>query len=371
MTSFSLNNDSKLQVWSSDVTRDYLRASGLMPYISKGGIIDIRNELGGKAGYRINVPVMSKLRGNVVRGSTPLVGNEDVQNNYNMAIYTDYVRTAVVVPGTEIYKTDIDLLNEGKLACVNRLKEAYRDDIITALRAVPTAGSGTGSNPTDNSTTYELASAAQQNAWQVANADRVLYGALNSNMTAGNHATSLGTINASSASLTANKISAQTVSLARMKARLTTTSSTFSINPYQTKNGSEWYVMFTDANGYRDAKNDPVIYAANKDARPRETDILENPIFSGTNTLYYDGVIIVEMPELPTVATNVGYAHLCGLQAVLTGYNQKVKANKRAENDYGMINGYGVEEIRGQSKGSVNQTQVGMVSVFHSSVPNA
>lgn len=371
MTSFSLNNDSKVQIWSTDVTRDYLRASGLMPYMSKGGIIDVRNELGGKAGNRINIPVLSKLRGNVVRGSATLVGSEDVQNNYNMAVYTDYVRTAVVIPGTETYKTDIDLLNEGKLAVVNRLKEAYRDDIITTLRAVPIVGSGTGPNPTDSSTTYELASVEQQDAWLVANADRVLYGALNSNMTAGNHATSLGTINASGTTLTANKISAQTVSLARMKARLTTTSTTFAINPYQTKAGSEWYVMFVDANGYRDAKNDPTIYGANKDARPRETDILENPIFSGTNTLYYDGVIIVEMPELPTVETNVGYAHLCGLQAVLAGYNQKVTPAKRKEDDYGMINGYGAAEIRGQAKGSVKLTQVGMVSVFHSSVPNA
>lgn len=371
MANFTLAKPNEKHVWSNEVTKEYVRGSGLLPYMGKGGIIDVKNELGASAGNVIHNPVLSKLRGSVVRGNATLVGSEDVQSNYSVRITTDIVRTAVVVPLSESFKTEMDLFAEGKMAVTNRLKEAFRDDLITAMRSVPVSGTSTGPNPEDTFVTYEAATTTQQNLWQAANADRVLYGALKANFSAGNHATSIATINASGTTLTNNKLSAKSISLARKLARSTTNSSTFGVNPYMTTNGSEWYVMFVDSNGFRDCKFDPTIYAANKDARPRETDIEKNPIFSGANILFYDGVIICEIPELPVATTNVGYAHLCGLQSLMVGWSKKITPVRRAEDDYQMLAGVGAIEIRGQTKATVNLTQVGMVSVFHSSVDDA
>ena len=378
MSNFVLADASKKQAWSEEVTRENVRASGFAPYMSsKGGIIQVKNELKGSAGNVIHVPALAKLRGGVVRGSTTLVGAEQAQANYSMRITTDVVRTATVIPYTEAFKTEMDLYNEGKRAVTNQLAEATRDDIITALRSVPV----TGTNGEDSAVTYETASAPNFLAWRAANADRILYGALNANYTT-THALALATINTDSTTLLNNKLTGKIVQLARKKARGTTNSSTFAITPYKTSNGSEWFVLFVDSNGYRDLKNDPAVYSANKDARPRETDIVENPIFSGTNVMFYDGVIIVEIPELGngrvdtngvTInnGTSVGYAQLCGVQAVNFGYSAMVRPVRRKEDDYEMLAGIGAMEVRGQAKASVALTQIGMVSVFHSSVDDA
>jgi hypothetical protein len=369
LANFTLATDQQKETWSDTITPEYIRESGLLPYMqTKGGIINVQNELNGSAGAVIHVPLIGKLRGAGVRGSAALTGNEDTMPSYSMRITTDVLRNAVSIPYTQQYKTEMDLANAAKDDLRGWLAEQLRNDCIVALRSVPIPGVGTGTNLEDNYVTYEAATTGQQNAWQTANADRVLYGSLNSNMTAGNHATSLATITTTPA---ANKISAKLVSLARKKAKATTNSTTFAIRPYKTKTGQEWYVMFVDSNGFRDAKFDQTIYAANKDARPREADIMDNPIFSGTNTLFYDGVIIVEIPELPTVATGIGYAHFCGVQAVNLGYSMKAKPVRGKEDDYEFLVKVGVMETRGQSKASVLLTQVGMVSVFFSSVDDA
>ncbi len=373
MSNFILSKPNEKHAWSTAVTNEYVRASGFSPYMgNKGGIINIQNELKGSAGNVIHVPVLAKLRGGVVRGATTLVGNEQAQSNYAMRITTDIVRTAVVVPYSESFKTEMDLFNESKRAVINQLGEATRDDIIVALRSVPVAGTTTGPNPEDTYKTYETATAGDFTAWRAANLDRILYGALKANY-GSTHAGAITTISADTTALNANKLTGKMVSLARKMARATTNSSTFAIQPYQTKNGQEWYVLFVDSNGFRDLKYDPVVYQANKDARPREADIKENPIFNGTNVLYYDGVIIVEIPELPTTSlnSNVGYAQLCGVQAVNMGYSAMVRPVRRKEDDYEMLAGIGAMEVRGQSKASIALTQVGMLSLFHASVDDA
>jgi hypothetical protein len=377
MTNFVLATPSQKQVWSNKVTTEYVRESGFLPYLSsKGdGIINVQNELNGSAGNLIHIPLIAKLRGAGVRGSATLTGNEDVMANYSMKIQTDVLRNAVSIPYTEQFKTEMDLVGAATTDLRSWLAEMLRTDIITALRSVPTAGSG-GTNPEDGSVAYETANSTQQNAWLVANADRVLYGARQANMTTGNHASSLAVISA-----TNDKVTGKMISLARKKARSTTNSSTFAIKPYKTKDGQEWYVLFLDSNGFRDAKFDPAIYNANKDARPRESEINDNPLFSG-DYLTFDGVIIKEIPELanPTgsslltagaTSSNVGYGMLCGVQAVNLGYSMKAKPVRGKEDDFEFLSKIGVMETRGQQKASVNLTQIGMLSMYYSSIDDA
>jgi len=368
MVDFALAGDQAKQNWSNAITREYVRSSGFLPYMGKGSIFNLQNELGSNAGAIVHVPALGKLRGAVVRGCNPLVGNEDAQASYSMRVETDIVRTAIAIKLCTSFRTEMDLYNEGKTAIKTRLAEALRDDLIVALQSIPIPGTSTGTNPEDFAVSYAASTATQKNNWLTANNDRVLFGNKKSYTTAGNVATSLATLNTN---LATSKMSAQSLSLARKMARQTTNSGTFAIEPYRTSTGEEWYVLFVDSNGYRDLKFDPVIYSANLNARPRETDIKENPIFSGTNNFTYDGVIVVEIPELPVVATNIGLASLCGVQAVNVAWTMKARPDRRKEDDYGMVAGIAGTEIRGQQKATVNLVQVGMLSWFHPSQDDA
>lgn len=371
MTDFVLATPNAKQVWSNKVTVEYVRESGFLPYMSsKGdGIINIQNELMGTAGNIIHVPLIAKLRGAGVRGGATLVGNEDVMANYSMAINTDVLRNAVSIKLSDSFKTEMDLIGAATSDLRGWLAETLRTDLITAFRAIPVPGT-TGTNPEDSWVAYESATAAQLNSFCTANADRVLFGSAKGNAT-GTMSTSLATIDN-----TSDKVSAQMISLARKQARGTTKSSLFAIKPYKTKSGQEWYVLFLDSNAFRDAKFDPEIYAANKDARPREKDYEDNPLFTGGD-LIYDGVIIKEIPELPVIAgagaggIAVGTGLLCGVQAVNLGYSMKAKPTRRAETDYEMYSGVGVTEIRGQAPASIQGTKVGQLTMFHASVDDA
>ena len=96
---------------------------------------------------------------------------------------------------------------------------------------------------------------------------------------------------------------------------------------------------------------DPVIINALQYAWNRGND---NPLFLAGDILY-DGVIVREIPELPTLAgvgtggIDAAASYLCGAQALGIAWAQRTKVitNQR---DYGYFEGVGVMEIRGVAK---------------------
>jgi hypothetical protein len=85
----------------------------------------------------------------------------------------------------------------------------------------------------------------------------------------------------------------------------------------------------------------------------------ENPLFQDGDLLYR-GVIIREIPEIDTLltmvnagnggTTNVVPSFLCGQNALGVVYGQMPKPTERAEDDYGMLIGRGVEMAYGVAK---------------------
>ena len=85
---------------------------------------------------------------------------------------------------------------------------------------------------------------------------------------------------------------------------------------------------------------------ANRDARAREGNGMDNnPIFQ-SGDLIWDGVIIREVPEITALATNCGEVFLCGAQAVGIAWGQEPTFQTDLTDDYKFRPGVAIEELR-------------------------
>lgn len=364
MTTTTLATASRVQKWDAQYFAEYIRNSGFKPYMGRGvnSIFQVKYELtsGGKT---VNIPLVSRLTGNGVTGSTALVGSEEALGNYNMAVSVDWLRNAVEIKKPEEHWTEMDLRMAAKDMLQAWSMDKLRDGLIDAMAS-------------RQGVAYGTATEAQKDAWLDDNTDRVLFGKTKSNLSttapAGgatyDHSGSLANIDA-----TNDKLTAAAVSLMK---RIAKTADPH-IRPFKTNDGSgrEYYVMFTGSLTFRDLKEDSTIAQANRDARPR--DVEANPIFQDGD-LIYDGVIIREIPEIGVLSgvgaggsVDVGPAYLCGAQSVVLAWGQEPKSTKKNETDYGFATGIGIEECRGIEKAVFNSKDHGMVSGYFAAVADA
>lgn len=368
-----LNTASRVSKWDSDFFTEYVRDNRFRPYMGRWDSsalmpILVKYELtsGGKT---VNIPLITRLKGNGVQGTARLIGNEEAMGNFNKSITVNWNRNAVTVKKPEEHWTEMDLRRAAKMTLKTWAAEGLRDDLITGFMAVDgtsflkgKSADDTGSAVLTPLAAYLAQSEATKNAFLAANADRYLFGAAVANNSSNNHANSLLNVDT-----TSDKLSPDIVSLAKMRAL----ESDPHIRPFKTEDdmGREFYVMFTGSRGFRDLKRSDAIRQANREARPRE--VGSNPIFQDGD-LIWDGVIIREVPEMPTVTgvgastSDVSMAVLCGAQALGVAWGQEPKSRVKAEDDYGFENGVGIEECRGVSKLIYNGVQHGMVSVWYS-----
>lgn len=378
----TLASASEKQVWENKYFGEYVRESGYMPYMGKSNnnIIITKYELQSEKGKTINIPLITRLKGSGVTGSQVLDGNEEELGNYNCALSVDWRRNAVRVPKSTSYKTEIDLWGAGKDMLKSWEAEKMRDDVTKAfLSIVPAtstvtpvdygtitliaAGSGGGFEITAANQAGGV-SEANKDSWLVLNQDRVLFGALRSNYSAGDHSAALATLDT-----TADKLSAAIVTLAKSMAKLADPH----IRPYKTENGREYFVMFANPRSFRDLKADTTIATANREARVRDVD--SNPIFQDGD-LIYDGVIIREVPEIPILtaagsSTDVGPNFLCGAQAIGVAWGQEPTFRTDTKKDYEFRPGVAIEELIRVQKLHFNGVQQGVVTVYCAAAANS
>jgi len=352
--------------WSSDFWVEYIRSNQFTPYFgtTMDAMIQLRTDLTREPGDSVVFPTVRSLVGAGVTGNAVLEGNEEILNARSLKVPVGVIRHAVAVSQWDEQKSVIDLLNAARQVLKNWAMNKLRADIILSLGAVTADG--------DVQISYAAATAAQRNTWLVNNSDRVLFGASKSNNT-GVYATSLTNIDN-----TADKLTAAQITLAKRIARTASPK----IRPIRVNDDEEWYVMFCPSMVYRDLMLDPVIINALQYAWNRGSD---NPLFTAGDILY-DGVIIREIPELPTIpdvgagaTVDAGASYLCGAQALGIAWAQRTKAITN-ERDYGFFSGVGVQEIRGVAKlrfgvdPTVDQTKPvdnGVVTVWSAAEPDA
>lgn len=398
MSEVQLSPTSQKQVWRKRAIFEYVRQSRFLPYTGPGSasgstdgsrgpmpIIQVFNELEATPGNVINIPLITRLKGQGVSGSQLLVGNEDDLGNYNAQVATDWIRNGIVVPKSTSYKTEIDLWNAGRSVLGTWLAEKLRDNLIQTMASIITPGptftdpvSGLTSVGPDGAVYYANATAAQRNAYLVANSDRILFGSAISNSSSGVWATALANIDT-----TSDRGSTAVFSLAKRMATLAGTpvgSTVPHIRPYMVpESGREYFVAFCATNTFRDIQNDTAMIAANRDARAREGDGMKrNPLFQDGD-LEYNGIIYVQFPELDQLkiigggasGANVDQNFLVGQQAIALAYSQMMQYQTDLLYDYRFRPRVGVEECRGQKKLSYNGTMLGVVPVLTASVADS
>lgn len=370
MTMSTIASDNVVTKFKKDVIREFVRGGRFEPYTgtSTDSIIQVNRDL-----KKQSIPLIGKVSGNGVTGSTTLTGNEAALSNYAYELTPTHYRNAVKIDDEENEKSEFDLYTEARPALMNWAMELKRDQIIQAMGGVEAGGVYYN---------YGDASAANLDTWNTNNQDRILYGASKSNLTAGDHTTSLATIDTS-----ADKLSASRISLLKRMAEAASPL----IRPVMVKGDEPWFVFFCDSYGFRDLQVDTTIAQANREARARG---LDNPIFTGADLLY-DGVIIKKVPDInkfidgdgtgsafdgvwganstaDSLATGgnsssrVGVGFLCGAQALGLGLGKMPRFSLSKEDDYGFQRGVAVTLKHDIKKTFFNNKQHGMITHFYS-----
>ena len=384
----TISSGNKVTDFQAKVNRVYVREGRFGPYIgaTENAIIQTNKSLRKKS-----IALIGKLSGGGVRGSTSLVGNEEALSNFDFTFEPTHLRNGVLIDNEEREKSEFDLYTEARPALQNWVMETKRDQIIQAFGAIQAGGvyynyGGVAASGANGSA---AASAANFDTWQAANVDRILYGIAKSNTTSGDHTTSLATIDT-----TNDKMSSAMISQLKRIAGLANPL----IRPVMINEDQPFYVLFVGSFAFRDIRADANIIAANKDARPREGNFKDNPLFSGGD-LYWDGIVIKEVPDLDkfidgggtsmwdgvwgagatadslkvggSSSSRVGIGFLAGAQAIVFGRGKDASFKLRGEDDYEHLSGVGITAKHDIKKIFYNGKQNGMVTTFHSASVDA
>lgn len=351
LTTIQTNN--KLIKFTQQVNREWVRENLFAPYMGESitAIIRKRMELT-SGGEQMNIPLVARLAATAV-GSGALAGNEESVDNYGMRVWIDWARNAIKTNKAEKHKDSSAIFDVARPLLSDWLKELNRDEIIDAFYAIvsESAPVGLGSAPGQrvNGILFDAATAAQRNTALVDNADRWVFGQLNSNLA--------GSFAASTVNLDGVNDIANTTNMKFLK-RVARAANP-KIRPFQLKDGREYFVAFHGSRTFRDLKAS--LDTINSNVRPREGDGMnKNPIFQDGDQLY-DGVIHREVPEIdtraPTFYATAGAGNiavrpvwLCGQSAVAMAYGQMAKPTQLDNTDYQFNQGVGIETAYGISK---------------------
>lgn len=337
MAETTISTANRVKQWDDRAHKEYIRSNRFKRYMgtSENSIIMLKEDLTKKKGDAITCPLLGALdkSGGYNDGSSDLVGNEKALPNDGHQISIGVVRDATLVNVEEEQASPINIRNAGKTALKDLQMRYLRDDIISALGSIGGVAYGSASEP-------------NKDAWLAANSDRVLFGAAKSNNSSNDHSASLLNVDA-----TNDKLNKEMVSLMKRMAQSASTANGEGIRPFRFGEDEETYVLFAGTSAYRDLKLN--LADEHKDAEKRGRN---NPLFTGTTSLYWDGVVIREIPEIASLGTvgaasaKVSPIYLCGTQALGIAWAMRTKTTLRKEDDYGFKYGVGFMELRGVDK---------------------
>jgi len=344
--------------------REYVRRSRFTRYTG----MDHNNVIVIKEGRKkIEIPLVTRLKGDGTSGSKTLRGNGEAIGNYGQELAPSYKRHAVEFDKEELEKPAIDLMRAARPLLLDWSMEKTRDDVIKAMAAMH-----------DGTAYREIAAVteAQADLWAAQNDDRILFGSALAN-SSGDHSADLAKVDT-----TNDTLDRGIVGLAKRMAK----NANPHIRPIRIGEDEEWYVMFVDSYAFRDLKTDMATEHASAMQRGKS-----NPIYK-EGDLVYDSVIIREIPEIGELVTNtngtlstinlltggassarVAPCFFCGAQALGYGLGQRPKIIVDKLYDYGFQPGVAVElkhDIKktffddNPSETSSQHVQNGMVTVY-------
>lgn len=371
--------------FKKQVLREYVRGGrfGDVIGMDENKIIQMVKET-----KKCSIPLIGKVGGAGVRGSTQLSGSEQPLSNYDYTLQPTYVRQGVLIDNEENEKAEIDLFMEARPSLMNWMMETKRDQIIQALGAIEAGGTyyNYGGVEASGAKGSSAASAANMDTWVTNNTDRILYGTAKGNLTSGDHTTSLATIDT-----TNDKMDRGMVELLKRMAQ----DANPLIRPVMIKGDEPWYILYLGKYSFRDLRTD--LETSHQNAGPRS--MQDNPLWKGGD-LVWDGVIVKEVPDIDKFidntsgsglwdgvwganatgdslltggasSTRVGVGFFCGAQALGFGVGKTASFKRRKEDDYEHLNGVAISAKHDIKKTFFNNKQHGMITSFHSAAVDA
>lgn len=322
----------RAQQWDSKFFTEYLTENRYFGQMSNdaNGVIQIREDVTKKPGDSITFALVNRLRQQAVIGSAMMEGNEEDLATRSFRLYVDKRRNAVRIPEMEEIKSAINLRDAARSALKDWSQKDTEALVTTALGAI-------------DGVAYGTATATQKNAWNVANADRVLYGAAKANYNS-SHATALATIDN-----TADKLTPEAISLMKELAL----ESDPKITPIRVEaNGSKrFYVAYAQTRAFRDLRNNPTIVQAQRESIIANQN---NKLWEGGD-IVWDGVVVKQSPDIAVIAgagtagIDVAPVYFCGAQAIGMAWAKRWRSITKTF-DYGDKYGVAMEGILGIRK---------------------
>lgn len=363
MANTTVASELRVKKYLADFFKEFVRGNRFSRYTGTGSNNVVTIKEGRK---QVEIPLVNRLSGTGVTGSATLRGNGENLPTHGYTLTPTYYRNAVEMDREEMEKPNIDLMMAAREGLMDWSMEKIRDHVIEAMGAI------------HNGTTYYAygdASAAQRNSWASHNSDRVLYGSSTANFS-GVHATDLAKCDA-----TNDEFTYSVAALAKRMAK----NARPRIRPIKVSEDEEVFIAFCDSFAFRDFKES--LATIHQNAGPRGNN---NPLFRD-NDLFYDGVIVREVPEIgdfidssygsdwSSLATagattsRVSPVFFCGAQALGYGLGQRPRIVVDRDYDYGFQPGVAVELkhdidklfFDDNSSGTSSQhVQHGMVTIF-------
>jgi hypothetical protein len=385
MAESTISSGNVVTRFKKKVLREYVRGGRFGDAIGmdENKIIQVVNET-----KKCSIPLVAKVGGAGVRGSTQLSGSEQPLSNYDYTLQPTYHRQGVLIDNEEREKSEFDLFTEARPALMNWMMETKRDEIIQAMGAIEAGGTyyNYGGVEASGAKGSSAASAANMDTWNTNNQDRILYGEAKGNLTAGDHTGSLTAIVAADATLDRGMI--------ELMKRMAQDADPL-IRPIMIKGDEPWYVFYVGKYGFRDLRTD--LETSHQNAGPRS--MSDNPLWKGGD-LVWDGVIIKEVPDIDKFIDNtsgsglwdgvwganaagdslltaeaaggrVGVGFLCGAQALGFGIGRTAQFKRRKEDDYEHLNGVAISAKHDIKKTFFNGKQHGMLTNFHAAAVDA
>lgn len=338
--------------------REYVRENRFSPYSGKGVSNAIVQQMG--SGHTLRHPLVTRLEGNGVSGSTTLRGNGESIGNYSWDTVPTYYRHAVEFDREELGKTNLALMETARPLLMEWAMNETRDRQIQAMFAFY------------NGTTYanmEDAAEGNKDTWLATNLNRTIFGA---NVGSGtDHSLDLAEIDATNDKFTYSRLRDM-----RRKAE----DADPHIRPYSTSDG-EVFVVFAGSVAFRD-------FRASLDTINQNADLRGMKITAGGNVLardsdlFFEGCIIRKVPEIGTLLSGTGKplatagagsvrveaVAMCGAQALVHGMGQAPRIIVDRDYDYDFQPGVAVELKENIKKTFYNDYQHGMVTGYFSGV---
>ena len=326
---------SNLQVikFRNDAFREYIRTNRFAGYFGTG----VNNPIVIKQdrGPTVRHPLVTRLQGSGVSGTTQLRGNGEAIGNYSWDTNPTYYRHSVEFTKEDLEKTNIALMREARPLLMDWAKSTTRDRIIRAL----------GNN-----------------------ADRVIFGA------------SIAHGNDFSAGTDGIDVTNDTCTYVRIDdMRRLAEDADPHIRPIETDQESEVFICFLGSESFKDCKNSLATINSNADVRGMKITRNGN-VLARDGDLFWNGTIIRKVPEISQIfcgsgkllatagasTTKIEPAFFCGAQAAVWGLGQQPDYIVDRDYDYGFAPGVAVELKEDIKKAFFNSIQHGMVSGFFS-----